>query len=236
MSKKVQIEYAGFNSRLFSSFIDMTIICFIVHMLVTLILPAVMGLDQATYDEFDYLRIQLQTGVISQQDFMDGAKELGIITYFYVFVAVYIIAILAATFFMWVYMDGATVGKKLIYCKIIDAKTGKTPTITQLIKRILGYLLTSFIAMIGLVLIGLSISIFGNLIKLGAFEPKLLAGGILLGAFGYLVIYGALGAGFLSLKSSEKMLTLHDRIAGTVVIKKNVKKNPMEMLKSLFKS
>ncbi len=53
--------------------------------------------------------------------------------------------------YMWVQLDGATPGKKLMKIKVVDANTFETISYKQAIKRVLGYIVSSIPLLLGFV-------------------------------------------------------------------------------------
>ncbi len=53
--------------------------------------------------------------------------------------------------YMWVQLDGATPGKKLMKIKVVDANTFETISYKQAIKRFLGYIVSSIPLLLGFV-------------------------------------------------------------------------------------
>jgi len=133
-----EVKYAGFKSRFYASAIDSILVLPILY----LFFPEAFTLHITP--ELNVLINNFSTNRITQEEFTSQfiamymqrdyvAETTNSLIHFVV------VGILVITF--WIYRS-ATPGKILLSMKIVDEKTGKAPTNTQLIKRYLGYIVS----------------------------------------------------------------------------------------------
>ena len=119
MTNNNEFEYAGFWIRVLATIIDTVII-------LTITLPILFSI----YGE-EYLSLDNQDFIAGDMDFL--------ISYVFPFIA---------TIFFWNCWQ-ATPGKMAISAKIVDARTGKKPSITQYIIRYIAYIPSFFLFGLG---------------------------------------------------------------------------------------
>jgi uncharacterized RDD family membrane protein YckC len=127
-----KLEYAGFWIRLGASAID-SILALIVFVPMLMMLGNIYGVNQLTINSSD-------AGVQYWASF-SGVSGIGY------YLINYILPALVVLLF-WIYKS-ATPGKIITRLKILDAKTGKKPTLTQFIIRYLGYYVSALVFFLG---------------------------------------------------------------------------------------
>lgn len=134
----MEIRYAGFDRRLFSAILDITILSFI-------LIPFVDTLNYFIYNGrgLDVIISELAAsspdGSVSLSAFQAKLIENGFF-YKYLFVQIFSLLLFASyIIFFWVKF-GATPGKWILGCQVVNKETKQLLTFSQATKRFLSYI------------------------------------------------------------------------------------------------
>jgi hypothetical protein len=142
--------FASMNRRLIASVLDMMVILFFIGPILNAMNYYIYGGKTPTQilQEFGERYSNVKDGALLLQYLYN---EGFIIKYLIAqFIALFIFGIFMVAFWKW---KGATPGKMLTRCVIVDASTGAMPTIKQSIIRFLGYIVSTIPLCIGFLVI-----------------------------------------------------------------------------------
>jgi uncharacterized RDD family membrane protein YckC len=194
LSATSDIQYATFDRRMIASSIDI--------MIVTIILYPIMGL----------VHFILYRGSISLDDFFAehgntvNAEDLSNFIFQESLLLKWlciqlVVLIVMATYFLWFWQHkGATPGKLIAKCRIVDVSTNKIPSLKQCIGRFLGYMLSTLPIMLVTLFI-----LYTNVTQ--KFQSW------------YIIFIPLSCFGFFLQTITKKKQALHDLVSSTTVIK-----------------
>jgi uncharacterized RDD family membrane protein YckC len=194
LSATSDIQYATFDRRMIASSIDI--------MIVTIILYPIMGLvhfllyrGSRSLDDF----FTEYGNTVNAEDLSHFIFQEAILLKW--FCIQLVVLIVMATYFLWFWQHkGATPGKLLAKCQIVDVNTNKIPSLKRCIGRFFGYLLSTLPIMITTLFI-----LYANTTQ--RFRSW------------YIIFIPLSCFGFFIQTITKKRQALHDFISGTAVIK-----------------
>jgi uncharacterized RDD family membrane protein YckC len=144
-------QLASFNRRLFASTIDI-ILCALILIPLTNLIYWIFGIST----KIQQFNEQMIVGKYAS--FNDVVNELMVLNLVipYIINQVISLCVLGTIIVLFWYKKGASIGKMITKCKIIDAKLGCNITLKQAIIRFLSYILSSLILMIGFLMVNFS--------------------------------------------------------------------------------
>lgn len=198
MSEKLDnlkdVQYATFDRRMIASSIDIMIMTIILYPLMAIV-NFVLYRGGISLDEF----FTTHGRTVSAEDLGDFIMQEHLIVK-WLFVQGVVFIAMAAYFIWFWYRKGATPGKLVIKCRIIDANTNQPPSLKQCIGRFFGYML--------------------SVVPIFAVTAFMLYASVAHSFQNWYVVFVPLSCfGFFIQTVTKKKQALHDLVSGTTVIK-----------------
>jgi len=137
-----EVRYAGFWIRFIASFLDTLFLALPVAIVIYFVSDG-NWFDFSQYQQNIQMAMSGNTHALAHQPHTSFKWEL-----------IFEISVLIITILFWDNWRGATPGKKFVAIKIVDFKTHKDITNKQAITRSLGYIISTFLFLIGFLMVG----------------------------------------------------------------------------------
>ena len=139
MSKEVR--YAGFWIRFVASFLDTLFLALPVGIVVYF-------LSGGEWFDFAQYQQNLQMAMAANPHAIENQPKTS-----FTWESIFEISVLVVTVLFWEKWRGATPGKKWVHIKIVDAKTFKDITNKQAVTRSFGYIISTFVLLMGFIMV-----------------------------------------------------------------------------------
>jgi uncharacterized RDD family membrane protein YckC len=137
-----EVRYAGFWIRFIASFLDTLFLALPVAIVIYFVSDG-NWFNISEYQQNLQMAMSGNTHALDHQPITSFTWEL-----------LFEVSVFVLTIIFWKKWRGATPGKKFVYIKIVDYKTHKDITNKQAITRSLGYIISTFLFLIGFLMVG----------------------------------------------------------------------------------
>ncbi len=140
---KENIRYAGFWIRFIASFADTLFLALPLAIVIYF-------LSDGSWFDFAQYQQNMQAAMAGNATVaLNNAPQMSM-----KWELLFEVSVLLITMLFWRRWRGATPGKKFVHIKIVDAKTLQDITNTQALTRSIGYIASTFIFLIGFIMVG----------------------------------------------------------------------------------
>jgi uncharacterized RDD family membrane protein YckC len=137
------IKYAGFWIRFVASFLDTIFLAMPIAVVIYL-------LSDGNWFDFSIYQQNMQMAMSGNINALHNQPPTSL-----KWELVFEIAVLVITILFWKRWRGATPGKKFVHIKVVDSKTFEDINNKQAITRSFGYIVSTFVFLIGFIMVGI---------------------------------------------------------------------------------
>ena len=136
-----EVKYAGFWIRFVASFLDTLFLALPVGIVIYF-------LSDGNWFDFALYQQNIQLAMSGNTHALDSQPQTSL-----TWALIFEFSVLVVTILFWNKWRGATPGKKFVHIKIVDAKNFEDITNKQAITRSLGYIPSTFLFMLGFIMV-----------------------------------------------------------------------------------